>query len=54
MTITTVAPAIFAFAGALAYVFATNPKTAELGRIAFAVALLVVLFGAAGYSVRIG
>jgi hypothetical protein len=36
-------PGLVAIVGALAYALATNVKIAELGRIAFAFGLLVVL-----------
>jgi hypothetical protein len=36
-------PALVALAGALAYCFASNAKISEMGRIAFAFGLLVVL-----------
>lgn len=36
-------PAVVAIVGLAAYVWATHPKVAEVGRIMFAVGLLVVL-----------
>lgn len=43
MLIATV-PALFALVGLLVYVLASNAKAVEIGRLMFAVALLVALF----------
>jgi Na+/phosphate symporter len=47
-------PALVMVAGALMYALAANPKLAELGRIMFAMGLLVVLLALQGAgSVRV-
>ena len=40
-----VTPLVVCIVGLLMYVLASNPKVSELGRIMFAVGLLVVLLG---------
>ncbi len=44
-------PALVAVVGALAYALATNGKVAEMGRIAFAVGLLVTVYAMAAHDV---
>jgi hypothetical protein len=44
---------VVALVGAVVYGLASNPKVAELGRIAFAAGLLVTLLAFAGHAIRI-
>lgn len=53
MIISTV-PLLFTVAGLLAYALSANPKVAELGRLTFAVSLLVVLWHFSGLTFRLG
>jgi hypothetical protein len=46
-------PVIFAVAGALVYALSANAKASEIGRLIFVAAFLVVMFAAAGHSVRL-
>lgn len=47
-------PVLVAVVGLLAYALASNPKAAEVGRLAFACGLLVALFALEHYgAVRI-
>lgn len=45
--------ALIALAGLVIYVLATNPKAAEVGRLMFACALLVICLLLAGRTVRL-
>jgi hypothetical protein len=46
-------PVLIAIAGALVYALASNAKVAELGRLLFACAVLALMLGAAGHTVRL-
>lgn len=50
---TALIPVLVAVAGALVYGLSSNGKVAELGRLCFACALLVLMFAVAGHSVRL-
>lgn len=46
-------PLLAAIAGALIYALASNPKLAELGRLAYAAGVLATLLVLAQHSVRL-
>lgn len=48
-----IVPVLFAVAGALVYALSSNAKIAELGRLAFACALLVLMFALARHVVKL-
>ena len=47
-------PLILAIVGLLIYALASNPKTAEIGRLMFACGLLVLAFALAKTVVHVG
>lgn len=49
---TALLPLVSAVVGMLVYGLSANAKVAEMGRIVFACAVLVLLFGAAGHVVK--
>lgn len=44
---------LIALAGMLVYALASNPKVAELGRLAFACGLLALCFALAGHTIKL-
>lgn len=54
MTVTAIVPVLVAVLGALAYVIPGGAERRELGRLAFAVALLVAMLVFAGRAVHLG
>lgn len=46
-------PVLFAIAGMLVYALSNNAKVAELGRLAFACALLALMLAAASHTTRV-
>lgn len=50
---TAVAPLVVCVVGALAYGYSTNAKASELGRIAFFVGLMWLVYSLSGHVVRI-
>lgn len=54
MTIIALIPALVALGGALVYALASNPKVAEIARIAFLCGLMALMFALSSSHVRIG
>lgn len=54
MIVIAILPAFVCIAGLLVYMLASNPKAVELGRIAFACGLLVLVYALAGHVVKLG
>ncbi len=54
MVIITVVPVLIALAGALLYALSTNPKTAQMGLVAFGCGLLVFCFALSGHVIKFG
>ena len=50
----TVIPILAAILGLLTYALSSNAKVAEIGRLVFVTAILVVWFSLAGKTIRIG
>ena len=51
--VTIIIPALMAVLGAAVYLFATNPKIAELGKVLCAAGLFAVAFAASGRTLSI-
>ncbi len=54
MTITALVPALVALVGALFFAVSTNPKIAEMGKIALLCGLLVFMFVMSTTHVQVG
>ncbi len=54
MTVVAILPIVFAVLGAVVYLASSNAKACELGRITFAVGMLVLVAAMAGHVIRVG